>query len=649
MKYFRTCVWVWLISVLFTEGYYVLGTCMSLFSLVHHRYFGYSKKYQIGVSVLLLVIGLRIISRPYFSILEEKDRYIGTIEEIKEYGAIVRIDGFKKVLVYEIDADLGDKVEIEGKVSTIDSLHNRGLFDYQKYMNQRGIYQCINPETISIIKKGSSLHAFLYRYIQSLPINRIANRFLYGIDENEPYAIFFSTGMHFSFLIYHLTKLLSFYLDNKKIHWIEVILSIFLLACFPMEFSLLRICLYRVVRCFKQSSLTTLSISSLALLFLQPNCGNQLSFVIPFLLSLSNQFMKSYPSFIRTKVVLLPIQLLTQYELNLFWLLFFSTLKTLFSITFLSVILSIFLPISISFWFTQVLYDFSILIWDILSHFFNLAIVGKMSIGLCVLYYIGIYGIYESRVGGLCILLSIALFFITIYATPWIQVTFLDVGQGDCMIVEYPFHQGVVMVDTGGGMRENLAKNVLLPYLKSRGIRKLDALIISHHDIDHDGASEELLSAIPITYNIDYDNAPSLLKINAYTIYFLDCIRHGEDENALSLVTLFDFKRHTLLSAGDLNKENEEQLLKEYPKLQIDFYKLSHHGSASSSSLRYLSKLSPKLVFNSSGRNNRYHHPSYDVEEILKRLQIPLYDTQTRGSIHLVLFNQFSLIYTAID
>lgn len=647
MKYLRSLIWIWGIIYLLINGYYFWGFLAFVGCLLHHKYFDYSLEYCAVLVIILLVIALRVTAMPYVGTILPKESYTGIVKEIKEYGAIVQVDHFKKVLVYELEADLGDSIYLRGNLNNLDSLHNRGLFDYQKYMNQKGIYQTITPSISKIVRKSYTPSAIAYRYIQSLPIQSIANNFLYGIDDNEPYAVFFSTGLHFSFLFYHINKLVSFYLKKREVSLIEVGLPLVFLCCFPFQISLRRICIQKVLKLSKFSYIERTALTYALLLFIQPSLCSSLSLVIPFLLALSNLFIKNMPRMVSSKLVLLPIMLRTQYEVSLFWLVGFDFLKNIFSISFVSSLLAILLPFYPMTLLAKILYQGAISSWSILSGLTSISVIGKFTLSMTLLYFFGLFLMQENRKGLGYILLSMLLFLVSIYGKPWTTVSFLDVGQGDCMIVEYPFYQGSVMVDTGGGKRDRLAAQVLIPYLKSKGIRKLDALIISHHDEDHDGAMDDLKNVIPMQYVIDYDTAPQGIRIGKNNIQFLDIVRHGEEENEKSLISLFEFGKYSLLSAGDLDVENEEQLLKEYPNLSPTFYKLSHHGSANSSSMYYLARLSPQIVFNSSGRNNFYAHPSPKVTQHLDELTIPLYDTQERGSIHLYLFPHFSFILSA--
>lgn len=649
MKFLRSALWYWLILYLLFNEFRILYCLSIVLCITHHLYFNYSKTYTVVLFSLLLFTIIRIETRPYRLYAERSEFYQGYVIEVKEYGAIVGLENFRKVLVYDIHVDLGDQIIVYGTLGEIDSLHNYGLFDYQTYMNQIGIYQYVQSDYYEVVSKSYSFSSLIYRYVQSLPIASLVNQFLYGYSENTKLDIFFSTGMHFSFLIHHILKVCSFFMTDTKIKWFETCLTALLFICFPNELSLFRLLVFSLLKWHRWKGISKLSIGMMILLFIYPECYSSLSFVVPFTLSLSFYFLKQLPRFISNKLVLLPIQLVVQYEVNILWILFFDLFKLLFSLDFMIMLVTLFFPFHYFILLANGIYSFLVGLYEYVSFFDVGLIIGKASLLVCIIYLFGLFLLHESKVGWYLIVCSTFIYFISIYGNPFIKISFLDVGQGDCMVVEYPFHQGIVMVDTGGGMRDNLASQVLIPYIKSRGYNSLDLLIISHHDEDHDGAMDDLMSQMNVKHSIDYDNMPNSIRINQYDIHFLDIVRHGDDENNKSIVTLFEFNNCTLLTAGDLNTVNEEQLLREYPNLSVDYLKLSHHGSSTSSSLYYLSRINPKAVFNSSGRNNVYQHPSYEVLNTLDRLGIPLYDTQEKGSIHLYIFKSISFILSAIE
>ena len=88
-----------------------------------------------------------------------------------------------------------------------------------------------------------------------------------------------------------------------------------------------------------------------------------------------------------------------------------------------------------------------------------------------------------------------------------LMITFLDVGQGDATLIEYP-NGKVVLVDTGSGRYPDAGRQVIAPYLAYRGINHIDAIVITHYDFDHYGGLKSLSEAVDIGHIIDNGNAP---------------------------------------------------------------------------------------------------------------------------------------------
>jgi competence protein ComEC len=97
-------------------------------------------------------------------------------------------------------------------------------------------------------------------------------------------------------------------------------------------------------------------------------------------------------------------------------------------------------------------------------------------------------------------LISLSLIFLILiiqYFSPYFvyyeSIHFIDVGQGDSILIRGAFNQFNILVDTGGNKNYDLANKRLIPYFKALGIKKLDALILSHDDFDHSGAKDSLI------------------------------------------------------------------------------------------------------------------------------------------------------------
>ncbi|MFD1412884.1 DNA internalization-related competence protein ComEC/Rec2 [Oceanobacillus jeddahense] len=241
-------------------------------------------------------------------------------------------------------------------------------------------------------------------------------------------------------------------------------------------------------------------------------------------------------------------------------------------------------------------------------------------------------------------------------------VTMFDMGQGDAILVEAAKREAVVMIDAGAAFHfedmeptRGVYKNIIRAYFHQRGIKELDAIIISHDDVDHFGSVRFILEEVNVqelivspyfdvtlleefqeiqpSLKITYAEAGDLLHFNdaiSFQVLAPDADKGDANDNSIVLYTNLGLK---WLFTGDISKEIEEQIVRDYPALQIDILKVAHHGSNTSTSEVFLEAVQPRAALISAGRDNRYNHPNEEVLEVLERNQIQVYRTDEQGAI----------------
>ncbi len=246
------------------------------------------------------------------------------------------------------------------------------------------------------------------------------------------------------------------------------------------------------------------------------------------------------------------------------------------------------------------------------------------------------------------------------------RFTFLDVGQGDCAVIEWD--QSVVIMDAGPGYEK-----VLEPYLKMRGIYTIDALMISHPDSDHIKGAIELaesgkfkVSVLIMADQKAHDNelserlenavrsqdgevvrirAGDSISINEKSTLTFQCLSPGveyPDSNSGSLVLLAKGENVSVLFMGDISLETEAQMTREGVLKGIEtvtVLKAAHHGSNYATGEEFLRQIHPELTVISCGKNNSYGHPG---EVMLSRLSAhgdPWRVTAVNGCIQIRLRN----------
>lgn len=246
------------------------------------------------------------------------------------------------------------------------------------------------------------------------------------------------------------------------------------------------------------------------------------------------------------------------------------------------------------------------------------------------------------------------------------EVDFLDVGQGlGVYFATEDDHS--IFIDGGSTSEKNVGTYEILPFLKSRGIRKIDFWCISHGDQDHvNGAEEVFATGYPVDHLVlaeamPHDEAYRKLvgcaKKNGSRILYmrsgqslrfgkerLDCIFPGtsrervtDDPNKNCLVLCFRGENGSVLFPGDISEEEEKMICEKKKIGRVDLLAAAHHGSRYSNSEEFLRRIRPGGCVISCGRKNRYGHPGKEALEHMKAVGALIYDTRKKGEVRIKL------------
>ena len=244
-------------------------------------------------------------------------------------------------------------------------------------------------------------------------------------------------------------------------------------------------------------------------------------------------------------------------------------------------------------------------------------------------------------------------------------VTMLDVGQGDSILIENL--NKTILIDTGGNDYSQIVESKTIPYLKSKGIKKINNLILTHGDFDHMGEAINLVNNFKVDkvifncgpYNdlekelikvldkkkIKYYSCINELNIDKNKLYFLQT-KEYDNENDNSNIIYTELDGYKFMFMGDASITTEKEILDKYNLPDIDVLKVGHHGSKTSSSIEFINVINPKYSVISVGKNNRYDHPNKEVLENLDNSKI--YRTDQDGSIMFKVKNNKLKIETCI-
>jgi competence protein ComEC len=263
----------------------------------------------------------------------------------------------------------------------------------------------------------------------------------------------------------------------------------------------------------------------------------------------------------------------------------------------------------------------------------------------------------------------------TPYLDRYGEVVLLDVGQGDCIYIELPYRKGVYLIDTGGVVSFSkpswrkrkdefeVGADVVVPFLKAKGVSRLDKLIITHGDYDHMGAAQTIIEQTTVKELFigkggNKDRLQQrLVKAAKRHHVFVREISRGEKWNAAgisfyvlsptnteseesknnrSIVLYTNLGGVTWLFTGDLEESGEKELLHAFPSLRADVLKVGHHGSDTSTSEALLKRIQPKVALISVGKHNRYQHPHETVIQRLRAHNITILRTDWHGAIQFI-------------
>lgn len=247
-----------------------------------------------------------------------------------------------------------------------------------------------------------------------------------------------------------------------------------------------------------------------------------------------------------------------------------------------------------------------------------------------------------------------------------LEVTFLDVGQGDCICMQLP--DGMVwLCDGGSSDLSHVGQYRIEPFLKEEGITEIDAVFLSHGDSDHINGIEELLERGNIKCNLlvlpctekeegesRFTSVLSMAKTKEIPVLWLEagmewtsgavtarCLHPADgfeaaNENAGSEVLYISYANFSMLLAGDVEGEGEEALLQELYRQNIKnitVFKVSHHGSRYSNGEKLIEQIRPRISLISCSADNRYGHPHQEVLDRLTDKGSYVFSTAWQGAV----------------
>lgn len=556
--------------------------------------------------------------------------------------------------------------------------------------NTKILYHIKNILTKRIDKIDNTgyLRTFIIADKQIMDTDTLTNYQTNGVSH-----LFSISGMHISLIatiLLFIFKKISY--NNYFIYGIVISFLIFYLFLTGMQASILRATIMYIVlainKCLnlKIKNIDLMLTVLILIIIIDPlliyNIGFQFSYLISFTLVLLSKKINNHKKYITKSLyisfisflVSLPICIYNFYQIN-----FLSIILNLILIPLVSIFV---FPLSILSFIFPFFYKILLIFITLLEYINDLSskidifilVLSKPNLIAIVIYYTIIYlSIYNYK------FLIILLVMITIhknivYLDNKLHILIMDVSQGDSIIIKFPNSSKVILIDTGGTItyskekwqqrkkEYSIANSKTIPYLKSIGITKIEYLITTHGDYDHMGEAINLITNFKVnniifnkgeynnleqnlikeinTKNIKYKNNISKLSINGNILYFLKTEIY-DDENSNSNIIYLNYKNYKLLLMADATCDNELEIIKNYNLKNIDFLKVGHHGSNTSSCKEFIDSINPKISLISVGLNNRYNHPKQEVLDNLSNSKV--YRTDIDGSIEINITNKYKI------
>ena len=607
------------------------------------------------------------------------------------------------------------EIELEGKLSEPEGQRNFGGFDYQAYLKTQGIYQTLTIKSIQSLKKvsswdiGENLSSLRRKAIVWIkthfpdPMRNYMTGLLLGHldtdfeEMNELYSslgiihLFALSGMQVGFFMDAFKKLLlRLGLTQEKLKWLTYPFSLIYAGLTGFSASVIRSLLQKLLAQHGVKGLDNFALTVLVLFIIMPNffltAGGVLSCAYAFILTMTSKEGEGLKAVARESLVIslgiLPILSFYFAEFQPWSILLTFVFSFLFDVVFLP-LLSILFILSFVYPVTQFNFVFEYLenIIRLVSQLASRPLVfGQPNAWLLILLLVSLALVYDmrkniKRLAGFSLFI-VGLFFLTKHPLEN-EITMLDVGQGESIFLRDVTGK-TILIDVGGKAESTKkieawqekattsnAQRTVIPYLKSRGVAKIDQLILTNTDKEHIGdllevtkafhvgeilvsrgslTQKEFVAELEASQNkVRSVTAGENFPIFGSQLEVLSPRQIGDGDRDGSLVLYGKLLDKHFLFTGNLKEKGEKDLLKQYPTLEVDVLKVGQHGAKTSSNPAFLEKLKPEITLISVGKNNRAKLPHQETLTRLETINSKVYRTDQNGAIRFKGWNSWQI------
>lgn len=616
--------------------------------------------------------------------------------------------------LFQVLTDLHE-IEIEEKLSEPEGQRNFGGFDYQAYLKTQGIYQTLTIKSIQSMKQvrswdiGENLSGLRRKAVVWIkmrfpdPMRNYMTGLLLGHldtdfeEMNEFYSslgiihLFALSGMQVGFFMDAFKKLLlRLGLTQEKLKWLTYPFSLIYAGLTGFSASVIRSLLQKLLAQHGVKGLDNFALTILVLFIIMPNffltAGGVLSCAYAFILTMTSKEGEGLKAVARESLVIslgiLPILSFYFAEFQPWSILLTFVFSFLFDVVFLP-LLSILFILSFVYPVTQFNFVFEWLegVIRLVSQLASRPLIfGQPNAWLLILLLVSLALVYDmrrniKRLAGVSLFI-VGLFFLTKHPLEN-EITMLDVGQGESIFLRDVTGK-TILIDVGGKAESDKkiqtwqekattsnAQRTLIPYLKSRGVDKIDQLILTNTDKEHVGDLLEVTKAFHVgeilvskgslaqkdfvaeleasQTEVRSVTAGENLPIFGSYLEVLSPRQIGDGNRDDSLVLYGKLLDKHFLFTGNLEEKREKDLLKQYPDLDVDVLKAGQHGAKTSSNPVFLEKLKPEITLISVGKSNRAKLPHQETLIRLESIKSKIYRTDQQGAIRFKGWNSWRI------
>ena len=487
-------------------------------------------------------------------------------------------------------------------------------FSFSEYYRTLNAEYCCFPDEVILVSKSGTMRARLYRYVSGIANVRVRSFYrlmLFNLESSENDYIMVN-GFYFSGVFFILSYILKWFIDYRYLKYVNFLISLAFALLYHFPLTLLRLSLKNILLLTDMNAKDRLGILIIVLLIYNRSFIFSLGFVFPVSFYFINVFHREEKMLYFLNSML--VQSVCTYGFHLFRIFLFRYLMRILGLVYLAAIVFLLKP------------ECSIPLSRFLDSLDALMaldpeITGKPGIIVYVLLIMLFIGIRWQR-NTIMVILYVLMMAVNI-SHPLASVSFINVGQGDSILLRLPYNSANILIDTG----KESSYLYLDSYLRAMGVSRIDYLILTHDDSDHNGSRERLEADYDVIQVIEEDT-----DINIGRFRMLSLNPQGLDnDNDNSLVYWFEINGISFLMTGDISRGVERDLIRKYSGLECDVLKLSHHGSRTGSDPEFIKQLNPWLAVISSGET--YHHPHQETLDTMRENHIFSLQTRKKGDI----------------